>query len=361
MENAMTTFLISAAMLCRVRDRNTGRTGWLAFLCAGVGILTRPEMAVFTLLLFGDVLFFERKTRWKTFGIGVATVLTVLLPWLAYAQANFGSIIPNTILAKVSSERRASLDLTIKYFVSFYAFLGVGVALAIALKRKAFLGGVRNPEIRARWFLPAAWMVVLPLFYIVGGAPVAARYLMFGLPAYLLVGGKGLEMIRRKEISIALVAFTLPLLLYVQAKFCWYLTKWDQGMDPEMVRMAVWLRDNTQPDDLIACDQIGVIGYISDRYVLDTVGLVWPEAIAYNRSPDKNAIWRYIYDCGTQYFINLENLSQMRERDPVYDSLEVLGQVIVRREGAGSAENKFYYNFFRTHWPKKPIPHLKKP
>jgi len=406
MENALALFLLALAILYQQRGRNTGRLNWVSPLCCGLGILTRPEMVVFTGLVFLDTLLFERKARAKNILWGALIVFGVILPWLAYAQSVFGTVVPNTIRAKIGAERGETFLNTLRYFGSFWVFQALGLLLAVALGGRALWrrGGA------SRWFLPVAWSVALPAFYVVGGASVAGRYLMLGLPAYLLIGvrawerllgvdfsgwrkaltvgaagigavallagaliygwedyvllGAGLAVcaavaaggaLRKPEITIgAFLVMTLGLVGWVQYTYSWHITRWPQGMDPRMIRLAEWLRDNTRPDDIIACDQIGVIGYVSDRYVLDLVGLVSPEILPYRFASDWRAIWRYLPERGVQYLIALQPQGHLQDIDPAYRRLEYISQTLVRREGAGSALEDFPYNLFRTHWRKKP-------
>lgn len=45
------------------------------------------------------------------------------------------------------------------------------------------------------------------------------------------------------------------------------------------VPLGRWVHDNTQPDDLIATNDIGAIAFLGERRVLDTVGLVEPAVV----------------------------------------------------------------------------------
>ncbi len=47
------------------------------------------------------------------------------------------------------------------------------------------------------------------------------------------------------------------------------------------VRLGKWLKDSTDKDALVATQDIGAMGYYSDREILDVVGLVTPEVLPY--------------------------------------------------------------------------------
>ena len=44
-----------------------------------------------------------------------------------------------------------------------------------------------------------------------------------------------------------------------------------------MISLALWLKNNTPEDALIALHDIGIVGYFSERRILDMVGLINPE------------------------------------------------------------------------------------
>jgi len=43
--------------------------------------------------------------------------------------------------------------------------------------------------------------------------------------------------------------------------------------------IGLWLRDNTPPNSSVALEPIGYIGYYSERYIIDFVGLVSPQVL----------------------------------------------------------------------------------
>jgi hypothetical protein len=69
------------------------------------------------------------------------------------------------------------------------------------------------------------------------------------------------------------------------------------------VAIGEWLRDNTAPETVIAVPDIGAIGYVSQREILDLNGLVTPELIPYKR--DKN-INRFLEDNPPQFIISID-------------------------------------------------------
>jgi hypothetical protein len=69
----------------------------------------------------------------------------------------------------------------------------------------------------------------------------------------------------------------------------------------EMVEVALWLRDNTAPDALIAAHDIGAIGYWAQRPLLDLAGLINPEVIPIMRDQDR--LLEYVIGQRASYFV----------------------------------------------------------
>lgn len=358
MENALALFLLSSAMLAQLRGRGSASVPWAAPICAGLGLLTRPELAVFTALLLLDTWLFEREARAKKVVAYGLVIALIVLPWLVYAKVHFGTLVPNTVTAKIGAGRPVALLRTLMYFGSFYLFEAAGLAACLALGARRLLEALRDPARRARWFLPVCWAVALPLFYIAGSAPVAGRYLMLGLPAYLLVGVKAWELllslaaprVRPALLVGALVGLSIGLVGFVQYRYCWYLTRWPEGMDPQMIALGRWLKANSEPGEVICTDQIGVVGSLSDRAILDSAGLISPEMQRYNRNADERVIWREIRRHGPAWLIARHDKARLTALDPAYESLDLVGVYEVQREGGGDAGALFRYHLYRTHW-----------
>jgi len=68
-----------------------------------------------------------------------------------------------------------------------------------------------------------------------------------------------------------------------------------------MVKPALWIRENTEPGDLIAAHDIGALGYFSNRSILDLAGLINPEVIPIVR--DYSKIASYAREKNAKYLI----------------------------------------------------------
>ena len=52
------------------------------------------------------------------------------------------------------------------------------------------------------------------------------------------------------------------------------------------VTLGHWLADNTPPGATIGCDDVGAIGYFSNRRIFDLHGLVTRQTLSYKQDPE---------------------------------------------------------------------------
>jgi hypothetical protein len=352
MENPLALALLMGMLLSQLQLRNSGRINWTAPLLAGLAGLCRPEMTLLSGLLLLDNLILERRRLMANLVTACVTYAVIFLPWLWYALSVFHSPIPNTITAKVSADHLLALKRVGLYFATFWTFQGLAIMAILLVRplRTRFAQQFRGSL--GIWLLPAAWAVILPAFYIAGGAPVAGRYMVFGLPCYLLIGVAAWTVAwsRFPRLVGGAIVATLLLMVFVQYKYCWYITRWQQGMDPRIIDAALTLKRISRDTDQVAADQIGVLGYYSDRTVLDTYGLASPEVLPYRRMTDPAAIWRYVRERGVQYLFVINTIEELSGLDPAYKSLSLVQAMSVQREGANAAEGPTLYYLYRTNW-----------
>lgn len=352
MENALALALLIGMLLSQLQARNSGRINWAAPVLGALAGLCRPEMTLLAGLLLLDTVLFERRRLIGNLAALCIAYALIFVPWLGYALSVFHSPIPNTITAKISKDHLLALKRVGLYLATFWPFQAVAL-LAIGLARplrQQFALQLRNDL--AMWLLPVAWALLLPAFYVLGGAPVGGRYMVFGLPCYLLIGVAAWSVLWNKypRLVTAAVVGTVCLVGYVQYKYCWYVTRWQQGMDPRMIEVALKLKQISKSTDEVAADQIGVLGYYSERPVLDTYGLASPEMIPYKKLPDEAEVWHYVRKRGVKYLFVINTIDQLSAWDPAYRSLSLVQATWVQREGANAADQPTLYYLYRTNW-----------
>jgi hypothetical protein len=123
------------------------------------------------------------------------------------------------------------------------------------------------------------------------------RYIMPAMSVGFAIGMAGMCRFLLED-SVGLVSSVVKKTWAISAALIlvlfWGLGARAYGMDvavinSEMVQTAVWIRENTDEDALIAAHDIGALGYFSEREIVDLAGLVSPEVIPFIRDQSKLA------------------------------------------------------------------------
>ncbi len=295
-------------------------------LLSGLLILIRPDGLVLLLLLALGLGLHEGKMgkRMKVMAIFGGTAVLPLLPYFAFNLWSSGSIWPNTFYAKqIEYAVLLAQPLTARLIRLLTFSLGGpesgwrGVSGAHLLLLPGLVTAVYH-AIRTDWqkkqlrhLLPLLWAGGHVALY-AWRLPVTyqhGRYLLAALPIWLLFGLAGwlwlLNQIpndRAAFISRQVARLTFGILLIFFLLLGGQSYAQDVAfIEGEMVTVAHWLAEHTQPNDLIAAHDIGAIGYFGERPLLDLAGLVTPEIIPY--LDDEAEIGRYIQNSQAKYLV----------------------------------------------------------
>ncbi len=345
----METSLFIVLMLATMATNLWGYLSWSAFLAA-LSILTRPDALLFVLPLAIDVLirhFKERRihTLWQPL---LAAVLPLAV-WILFATAYFGSPLTNSVSAKsvayILPHTQAVVRLWQHYSTPFlehrifeqlpngigYFWPLPGLLLYLSLH---LIGSIRIARRNSR----ALAICVFPLLYFAAFSianPLIFRwYLAPPLPIYFVTILTAIDQIG-SDLSTLLSAYIRPIfthrvvaiipLVFFTLSFvsAWEL-KPDHGPTrpaPEMAwhelellytRVTSNLTESLPADSVVAAGDIGAVGYFSGANVLDTLGLISTQAVAYYPLPAEQVVTNYaisadlIADLQPDYLIMLE-------------------------------------------------------
>jgi arabinofuranosyltransferase len=285
----METSLFIAFLLLMYHSYLVRRRCMLTALWAALAFLVRPDALIAILPMFIDWVLHERK---RALQAGVLALLLVL-PWLAWSTAAFGSPLPNSIVAKAAAD--PPLGYTAYLLITFLFagtplmglapvafFLGVGVLAVLVM---LFFKGIGKQE-------PSFWvMAVYPLLYILimiaVNAPVYfSWYYLPLMPALILLLLSSVFVLLKDKPLYKWLALTLEcgFLLITPLVALKIIPNWslDRTREASFLAATNAVHDQVKPGQVVLAPDIGIIGWQLDRAVIfDSVGLVSPQANQY--------------------------------------------------------------------------------
>ncbi len=347
METPLAVAIALAALLLRARARERARLDPWTPLVLGAGILVRPECVLLVVALAIDIIVTGGNRRGANLALLAVVTGFVVAPWLAYAKATFGVFLPNTL------DARRDLQYSFAYRLGK---MGKILASAYVVPIAAILAALAMGRGRRRELLfPMASVALVLGFYLAWGVSVGARYLLLVMPFVVLAGYAALVdlLAARHRIRLAALAGSALLLLAVEVTAVRFVTRWPEGMDPRLFELARWLRDQTPGDAVVAAHEIGVIGYVSERRILDLAGLVSPEVAPVSRTGSVAKSIEAARRRGApppDYLVWNSNVTPDRVLlDHMAGRLEPLVSREVQREGSSHGGGSQIYTIYKVH------------
>lgn len=283
-----------------------------AAITAGLLLLTRPDGVLFVVPLILDLVIRRWRKDKKLPLVEASYFLLVTLPWAAFAWSYFGSPIPNSVAAKTVAYRldegSALIRLLQHYSTPFFenVIFGTGWQLAgvfvyLFLCLIASLAAFRRntriwPLALYPWLYFAVFAAANPLIFRWYLAPPLPFYFIFILTGLAQVIEQVVSRLSKKVESrkAALTFYFLLFTFYASTLLSDWTLKPDHGPQQPAPSMA-WhalelvyeqvgrkLAARVTPQaTVIAAGDIGALGYYSNARILDTVGLISPQASAY--------------------------------------------------------------------------------
>ncbi|HTP12116.1 MAG TPA: hypothetical protein VMM37_00730 [Bacteroidota bacterium] len=260
----------------------------IAAFVTGLLTLVRPEGILLFLVVMAEssVMAFVLGRNRSMFWMAAGLYAVVIIPWLAFAHFHFGTIIPNTEFSK-SAFHWSVRDVFGTFFDCVSILCSTQLVLVLLLVggfpyviRK---GGVGTLIAKG---MPVVWMALLVAGYALLNVEVISRYLVPLLPVIVIYALWSL-----KETALAsgwtfrtsfTVAAVVVAATVVQSQVVYslrvvpHMKEFSEGMELGIRPIAQWLREKSSPDAIVLTPNVGMIGYISDRRLFDTAGLITP-------------------------------------------------------------------------------------
>ena len=283
METALFSLLIIAAFYFQFRKMRI-----YSVALATLATLTRPEGALLLVLLFAVNCYEDRRNISAYFIIP----LSILIPWLAFSYFYFGSIVPGSITGKLALYAHLQTDSALEklvYLLGWHNPLGWLLFLA-ALFGSWWLLAKQNFG-----RLEIIWLLAMIAFFTFSKTALFFWYAVPIYPVYLLLATASMPLLwdkffaRAKFYRPAITGFWVVICLtlgYYGFRQLSYYQEYGQYLTTVHQSIGLYLRDNAEPEAVVAARYIGNTGYYSNLYVLDRDGLVTPSAASYNRQGD---------------------------------------------------------------------------
>jgi arabinofuranosyltransferase len=314
MEVTLSVALTLAGIYYYVRFRSGWRStpAWVLF---GLAAWARPEsllLAAFAVLdsLLRRYALKQRLAFWR----GFATWLAIVLAWLGFNYVLSRTLFPLTYAAKaggaslftaiaVGNLARLQELLTVSapsYFTGFCVHLWRTNPVLCLLVPVGLAGLVASALRRGNetgFLIPLVVLGYVPLIGLVspsfGAAFQSGRYIgnVTALAAVVAVIGVAYlwRWIRQPRLRIGVTATLLAAAVFnavtVSVATVRNTTRAESSINRMEVTLGHWLANNAPAGATIACDDVGAIGYFSNRRIYDLHGLVTTELRGYEPGP----------------------------------------------------------------------------
>jgi len=311
-------------------EKISGRNLLLLGFLSGLLILTRTDNAILVAVTYIHLLFFRRAIRRPAaIAASGAVCAAVVAPWLLWNLHTFGTIEQssgsaysiitrgNLRAAGVASHQifLTSLANTIKLFVwtiptdvfawgglmGILAGLGLGLVQLDDPRAQRVWKSLRLASVALIGFIALTLAHslargTLKSWYFIPAATIASIFLgiLFGSVDFSKIALKG-----RGRIA---AAFLAGIVLSGYLLNGW--TGWRNGMYPwqiEQLMAADWAKRNLADDILIGSFNSGIIGYMSERTVVNLDGLANNSVVPYLK---ERRLWEYIRERNIAYLID---------------------------------------------------------
>lgn len=292
------------------------RTRWAA-LASALLLLTRPDGALWV----GPLILDSLVRGWQARRLPLAEAgifFLTLVPWVLFATFYFGSPLPHSIAAKAVAYHLEPIEgfrrLLQHYGTPFFeqetippAYSALILYIFIAYLGLSFIGALTMIKRDSRvwpialypWLYFAVFAIANPLifrWYLAPPLPFYFLLILCGVAKFTMDVPRALRIKEEggKANRWAMITFLLPPACFLLFSLNAWVAQPDHGPSrpaPEMAWHQLELlyeqvgRDLAErgatPQTVVAAGDVGALGYYSNARILDTVGLMSPEASAY--------------------------------------------------------------------------------
>jgi len=305
--SGMETPLAGVFLLLLLMPAIIPSVSWLAWgIVAGLATLVRPEfMLLWPVALYWHLwASYEKDFRSRPLFKSILGFFLIYGPWLAYANSAFGRMTPETAAAKsygldfdlfslAESVVRSIEELGAIQGILWLAIIPLLIIVARSGERISGTPTYKNRVVAA--LIAVSWVAVLVGGYALKKVWIISRYLSPLLPVILLTTLGLIAFLRQRLSDNGARVFNIVLGVAVGLTICWngfvtvamvkpHADKFSVGVEECFIGTGQWISENTPEGSLIAAHDIGALGWVSNRKIIDLAGLVSPEILELGRN-----------------------------------------------------------------------------
>lgn len=245
----------------------------LTAVCLALAVLTRPDGILLAFVLAVHFLVqIRRPIPW----VALALFLGITIPWFVFAWTYFGSPLPVTLAVK---QQQGIMTISQRFSPGLLSLLGGYSLWPYALEAGLAAAGLIFMFRSARqWVLLTAWIMLYFLMYSLLGVTAYFWYYAPLVPGLIVLIGLGITGIRGFFISSRTPVFysaVISLILVLAASQAVRIPLNNRSIIYGLV--GEWLRENTPTNASVGTLEVGIIGFHSQRRMIDFAGLIQPE------------------------------------------------------------------------------------
>jgi hypothetical protein len=297
-----------------------------------LGFLARPELLVIAAFCLAHWIYLrwrDPKIDLSRLALGLSLATVFIAPYVGFNLLTRVSIFPHS--ASVQGAGSAADPLYLIFGLKALAANNVLLLLAAAVALWKF---------RQKEWLPAilflALLIPLQAFF----APQSrhhGRYFFPILPLLTLFGVYGMSLLSRRYVRFTSVIAACAVLISAAEGYRWIgiTAHGVRNIHDQQVMSAQWVKQNVKPEDRLALHDVGAIAYMSDRPVIDLVGLVSPKI--HPLLSDQAKVWGEARAQGANVFV-IFNRMNPTFYETFRDSLELMAEFRIRKPIVSSAD-----------------------
>ncbi|MFI5201299.1 MAG: hypothetical protein ACHQNE_02815 [Candidatus Kapaibacterium sp.] len=302
METALAALLMLLAVEEHTRSRAFECPRWKEAVWLGLGILARPEFLFVAGVLILDWAILAMRQGEDSQVRAWAKVPIFLFVSIASPAFLLPVITRDSLISHSSVVQGAAVSIVpnLRYLWFAIKILASNNVIIFVL----LVAGIWLLRRETKYYilfiisigLPVAQAFVAPQFRQSG------RYFFPVIPLFIILGVASWEKMGRMG-RIGRIVLMLLILSGIIETVRWAMISGEsvRNINDQHLAVVDWLRQNMQPSDTLAVDDVGAIGYFLDKPVIDLTGLMTPSIWAIHH--DQDSVWRAARGMGANFFV----------------------------------------------------------